>query len=194
MTTRRILVAYASRAGSTGGVAEAIGRTLAEGGAQVDVRHMNDVEDLEQYDAVVAGSAIRGKAWLPEALEFLRAHRHELRRKPFAAFLVCITLAMPMAAGHEEFVASFMQDVRALVKPVSEACFAGALDYSKVPLMPEGIQLRVLSVASQTPPGDYRDWDAIRAWAAGLGPLFGAASSGNAAGLGASGHVLSMAL
>jgi menaquinone-dependent protoporphyrinogen oxidase len=39
----RILVAYASRAGSTAGVAEAVGRTLAQSGAQVDVRCMQDV-------------------------------------------------------------------------------------------------------------------------------------------------------
>ena len=55
----RILVTYASRAGSTRGVAEAIGKTLAESGAQVDVRRMQDVNDLAPYRAVVAGSAIQ---------------------------------------------------------------------------------------------------------------------------------------
>ncbi len=60
MTADRILVTYASRAGSTGGVAEAIGKALAEGGAQVDVRRMQAVSDLAPYRAVVAGSAIRG--------------------------------------------------------------------------------------------------------------------------------------
>ncbi|MBI5034459.1 MAG: hypothetical protein HZB51_28385 [Chloroflexi bacterium] len=36
-----------------------IGKTLAEGGAPVDVLAMNDVKDLSPYSAVVAGSAIR---------------------------------------------------------------------------------------------------------------------------------------
>lgn len=171
MLSKKILVAYASRAGSTSGVAQAIGKTLAEGGFQVDVRRMNEVKDIAPYTAVVAGSAVRGGKWLPEAMEFLHAHQTALARKPFAAFLVCITLAMPKAAGYTEFVSGFMKDVRALVRPVSEGLFAGALDYSKVPLMPEGVQLRILAAASQTPPGDYRDWDAIRAWAAKLAPV-----------------------
>ena len=53
----KILVTYASRTGWTVGVAEAIGKTLAENGAQVDVFPMHDVKDLSPYDAVVAGSA-----------------------------------------------------------------------------------------------------------------------------------------
>lgn len=168
MTTHKILVTYASRGGSTGGVAEAIGTTLTEDGVQVDVRRMGEVKDLAPYSAVVAGSAIRSGKWLPEAMEFIRAHRDTLKRKPFAAFLVCITLAMPKAAEYQQFVSGFMADVRALVRPVSEGTFAGALDYGKVPLVPEGVQLRILSAASQTPPGDYRDWNAIHAWAAQL--------------------------
>lgn len=171
MTQDRILITYASRAGSTAGVAAAIGKVLAETGAGVDVRRMQDVRDLTPYRAVVAGSAVRGNKWLPEAMQFLQANRAALRARPFAAFLVCATLAMPGAAGYGAFVAGFMKDVRLVVPPVSEACFAGALDYSKVPLVPEGLQLRILSAASRTPPGDYRDWNAIRSWAQGLKPL-----------------------
>jgi menaquinone-dependent protoporphyrinogen oxidase len=177
MTARRILVAYASRGGSTTGVAQAIGRRLADGGVQVDVRPMREVLDLSPYGAVVAGSAIRGSAWLPEAMDFLRLHRSALQAKPFAAFLVCITLAMPGGAGYGQFVRGFLKDVRALVTPCSEACFAGALDYSTVPLVPDGLQLRLLSAASRTPPGDYRDWEAIAAWAAQLPRLLDAAAS-----------------
>ena len=60
----KILVAYASRAGSTSRVAEAIGKTLAESGAQVEVRLMKDVKDPAPYRVVVAGSAIQGGRWL----------------------------------------------------------------------------------------------------------------------------------
>ncbi len=75
---KRVLVTYATRMGSTTGIAEAIGRTLAAQGVAVDVRAMQEVHDLTPYSAVVAGSAIQAGCWLPEAMQFMEAHREEL--------------------------------------------------------------------------------------------------------------------
>ena len=169
--SNKILVAYASRAGSTVGVAEAIGQTLAESGAQVEVRPMKDVKDLAPYRAVVAGSAIQGKRWLPEAMQFMQTHRAALAQKPFAAFLVCMTLAMPGADKYREHVADFLQPVRALVRPVSEGLFAGALDISKVPSFRDRLMFRLSVVFGVWAEGDHRDWNAIRAWAESIRPL-----------------------
>ena len=166
-----ILVTYASRAGSTAGVAEAIGRTLAAGGAQVEVRPMQAVTDLTPYRAVVAGSAIRGQKWLPEAMQFLRTHRAALAQKPFAAFLVCITLSMPKADQYRPGVATWLQPVRDLVTPVSEGLFAGALDFRKLPWTFNTLLMRLVVAFGLWKTGDHRDWHAIRAWAESLRPL-----------------------
>src|SRR5512143_2327675 len=120
----KILVTYASRLGSTAGVAEAIGKTLTDNGAQVEVRRMQEVTDLTPYSAVVAGSAIRGKQWLPEAMQFIQKHQAALRQKPFAAFLVCMTLATKNGEKYRPHVATFLDPVRAWVRPVSEGLFA----------------------------------------------------------------------
>ena len=169
--SNKILVCYSSRAGSTGGVAEAIGKTLAESGASVDVRPMKDVQDLAQYRAVVAGSAIRGGKWLPEAMQFMRTHQATLAQKPFAAFLVCITLAMPNADKYRDGVATWLEPVRALVNPVGEGLFAGAMDPSKLPLSFNGLVMRALVAFGIFPKGDHRDWNAIRAWTESIRPL-----------------------
>ena len=169
--SNKILVTYASRLGSTAGVAEAIGKTLTESGAQVEVRPMQEVTDLSPYAAVVAGSAIRGKQWLPEAMQFMHTHQAALRQKPFAAFLVCMTLAMPSADKYRQFVADFLQPVRTLVKPVSEGLFAGALDISKIPSFSDRLKFRISVIFGVWKEGDHRDWNAIRVWAANLKPL-----------------------
>lgn len=169
--SNKILVTYASRAGSTAGVAEAIGKTLAESGAQVDVLAMQAVKDLTPYGAVVAGSAIQNKQWLPEAMQFMQTHRADLSEKPFAAFLVCMTLAMKNAGQYPRFVADFLDPVRSLVKPVSEGLFAGVLDIRKVPSASDRFKFRLSVLFGVWSEGDHRDWNAIRLWAAGLPPL-----------------------
>lgn len=167
----KILVTYASRSGSTQGVAEAVGKSLAEAGAQVDVLPMQAVKDLAPYQAVVAGSAIQGQKWLPEAMEFLRDHRAELERKPFASFMVCITLSMANADQYREGLKSWMSSVRDLVRPVSEGYFAGALDFSKIPFSLNVLGMRLVVLTGTWKVGDHRDWKAIRTWAESLRPL-----------------------
>ena len=169
--TDKILVTYATRTGFTAGVAEAIGKTLAEGGVEVDVLPMQAVKDLSSYRAVVAGSAIRDKKWLPEAMQFIQAHQAELAQVPFAAFLVCMTLAMPGSEKYRQFVADFMQPVRLLVKPISEGLFAGGLDIKKVTSFRDRLLFRVSVLFGVWSEGDHRDWNAIRAWAESLRPL-----------------------
>jgi menaquinone-dependent protoporphyrinogen oxidase len=167
----KILVTYASLAGSTAGVAEAIGKTLTESGAQVDVLAMQVVKDLSPYQAVVAGSAIQNKQWLPEATQFMQTHQATLAQRPFASFLVCMTLAMKNADQYRGFVADFLQPVRLLVKPVSEGLFAGVLDIRKVPSASDRFKFRLSVLFGVWSEGDHRDWNAIRSWADSLRPL-----------------------
>jgi menaquinone-dependent protoporphyrinogen oxidase len=82
----KILVTYASQAGSTAGVADAIGKTLSSKGEAVDVRPMTVVDELSPYRAVVLGSAVHSGKWLPEAETFVRHNHNALRRIPNAIF------------------------------------------------------------------------------------------------------------
>jgi menaquinone-dependent protoporphyrinogen oxidase len=166
----KILVTYASRAGSTAGVAEEIGKTLVGKGLHVDVLPMQEVKDLTPYSAMVAGSAIRGQKWLPEAMQFLSEHRSELSQKPFASFMVCITLSMANASQYREGLKSWMSPVRTLVRPVSEGYFAGALDFSKLPFSFNVLAMRLVVLFGLWKEGDHRDWAAIRTWAETLIP------------------------
>lgn len=160
----KILVTYASRTGSTVGVADAIGKTLAENGAQVEVGPLQAIKDLTPYQAVVVGSAIREGQWLPEAVQFVQANRAALAQKPFAIFTVCMTMAMKNGE-YSEAVAKWVEPVRALVSPISEGYFAGVLDINKVPTLRNRLMFSLSVLMGVWKEGDNRNWEAIRAWA-----------------------------
>lgn len=168
---QKILVTYASRTGWTVDVAEAIGKTLSENGASVDVLPMLDVKDISGYRAVVAGSAINAGEWLPEAKQFVQIHRAELSKMPFAAFLVCMTLAMRNGEQHRSHVASWLAPVRALVQPVSEGLFAGGLEIKKISSASDRLKFRLSVLFGVWKEGDHRDWNAIREWTTSVYPL-----------------------
>ena len=168
--TNKILVTYASRTGSTIGVAEAIGKTLSESGAQVDILPMQEVKDLSPYNAVVAGSAIQDRQWLPEAIQFVQIHRTALNQKPFAMFAVCMTLAMKNGENYRPQISEWLAPARRLVRPVSESIFAGALDIRKIPSFGDRLKFRLSVLFGAWSEGDHRDWNAIREWADGLRP------------------------
>jgi menaquinone-dependent protoporphyrinogen oxidase len=160
-----ILVAYASKCGSTGQVAEAIGQALCGGGASVDVQFAKDVTDVSPYRAIVVGSAIRMGRWLPEAVKFVEMHRDALSNMPVAYFTVCMTLQEDTEENHRE-VATYIDPIREMVQPIDVGAFAGAMDYDKLsPLF----QLMIKGM--DVPEGDFRDWDSIRTWGTNLYPM-----------------------
>ncbi len=175
---RPVLVTYATGSGSTTGVAEAVGRALTQAGAAVQVRPVPAVRDLSLYRAVVVGGAVQRGQWLPEAMQFVRKHQAALSRMPFAAFLVCITLAMPGAERYRPMVAGYLEPVRQLVRPVSEGLFAGVLDLGKVPSAADRLKFRLSVALGVWKEGDHRDWGAIHRWGTSLEPLLAQDNAG----------------
>ncbi|KQC03223.1 MAG: hypothetical protein APR53_05910 [Methanoculleus sp. SDB] len=158
-----ILVAYATRYGSTREVAEAIGTALREEGAAVDVVRADEVADITPYAMAVIGSPVYAGKCLPDALAFVTRHREALERIPVAVFAVGILIAED-TPGNRQKVRAALDPVLQLVTPVSTALFAGKLDPKALPF-----PLRIMLKVMKTPEGDYRNWDAIRSWAKRLG-------------------------
>ena len=160
----QILVTYSTRTGSTKGVSDYIGKTLTDLGESVDVLPMQEIEDLSQYKAVIAGSAIQAGKWLPEAFDFVNTNRNQLNEKPFAAFLVCMTLAMPKGENYKETVSRWLDPVRSLVYPVDVGLFKGTLYVKKIPSFSDRIKFRVSVLFGIWKEGDHRDWVSIQNW------------------------------
>jgi menaquinone-dependent protoporphyrinogen oxidase len=168
---RKILVAYASAAGSTGGVAETIAETLAESGEAVDLRRVSSNLSIEPYTAVVLGSAIHGGKWLPEAAEFLKHNKTRLNQIPTAFFLVGL-MVNKKNPSDQKLVDQFLASERELVKPVAEGKFVGALFTKKYPGMTGfGMRFFVAYCGLGLRGGDFRNPTAIHAWANGILPM-----------------------
>jgi menaquinone-dependent protoporphyrinogen oxidase len=168
-TGKRILVAYDSDCGSTGGVAVAIGETLFESGNSVDVRCVRNIKNLQEYDAVVIGSPIQYDKWLDDAREFVEANKEVLSKIPVAYFFTCLVLSRRTEKSLQEAMelAETVYNVVPEVEPLSIGQFAGLLDYSKISFVKKML-LRTVLLTKKVKEGDYRDWDAIRHWAKGL--------------------------
>jgi menaquinone-dependent protoporphyrinogen oxidase len=162
--TTKILVTYSTITGSTKGVSEAIAKTLSDLGESVDVIPMRDVNDLSFYKAVIAGSAIQAAKWLPEATDFIQTYKHDLKQKPFAAFLVCMTLAMTKGESYRDHVSSWLEPIRHQVTPISEGLFTGTLDIKKIPSFGDRIKFRISVMFGVWREGDHRDWNTIQNW------------------------------
>lgn len=163
--TKRVLVTYASQTGFTQGIAEMIAKTIRSENLDVDIHPMSKVEDLSAYQAVVAGSGIQAGAWLPEAMDFVKLNKQELLQKKFAAFLVCMTLAMKNGDQYRSHVKEWMAPIKAIVPTVSENIFAGGLDLNKIPSTIDRMKFRLSTMIGIWKAGDHRDWDAIQSWA-----------------------------
>ena len=155
----RILIAYASKAGSTAEIAARMGEVLRRRGLGVDVLPVGAVEDLEPYGAVVLGSAIRTGKLLPEAMAFISDNLETLEELPFSVFIVCWTLK-DTDAESVKIVDGYLDPVRELVEPAHEGMFAGVMDLSKLKWR-ERLLMRFMKIQ----PGDFRKWDEIEAWA-----------------------------
>jgi menaquinone-dependent protoporphyrinogen oxidase len=155
----KVLIAYASKCGSTGEVAEAIAKELAGRGKAVDVRLAQNVSSLNGYQAVIVGSAIRMGQWLPEAVKFVETHQQALRQLPTAFFTVHM-----MNLGDDETARmnrlAYLDPVRKIMMPQQEVFFAGKMDLARLSFLD-----RLIAKTVKATDADLRDWQAIRGWA-----------------------------
>jgi len=162
---RKILIAYATKCGSTGETARAIGRILGDAGYVVDLQPAREVRNLKGYDALVLGTAIRMGKPIGEARRFVRKHGKEMKRLAVAYFSLGLGPTKNSDEAHQESL-GFLASLRSVHQPQVEAVFAGVLDFDKLPSWWR--KMAAMDKEGTMVEGDFRDWDEINAWAAGL--------------------------
>jgi menaquinone-dependent protoporphyrinogen oxidase len=158
----RVLVAYATKHGTTAEIAEKIGQTLREAGLPADVLPVNRVGDLTPYKAVVLGSAVYVGQWRKEAIAFLKANEKALAGLPVWLFSTGPTgKGDPVELTKGWRFPKALQPIADRIQPRDIAVFHGALDQKKLSQIEKWMIKKV-----KAPLGDFRDWNAITSWAA----------------------------
>lgn len=155
------LVTYASRYGSTRGVAERIADRLRARGCRVELRPVDEVRGLGGYAGVVFGSAVFDQRWMPEGEAFVRNNADALSGCPVWFFSVGTfgdrkPLIGPLMKREPKGIAEFTR----AIGPRDYRVFAGVIDRHQWPF---GSRLFYHALGGRL--GDNRDWPAIDAWA-----------------------------
>jgi menaquinone-dependent protoporphyrinogen oxidase len=193
---KRVLVAYATMAGSTAEVAQVIGEELEKSDLEVDVRNVDEVDSLDGYDGVVVGGPMI-LGWHRAARRFLRRNRRAFESIPLAVFVTAMSLTdvewegtegvevivdenlpkPPKVEGKLSFreryatLANYLRPILQATRPFQPASigvFAGRMEYGRLKWW--AVIFAMVIVQAQA--GDRRDWPAIRSWAAGLRSAF----------------------
>lgn len=189
---QKCLVTYATNSGSTQEVAEAVAEEVRKSGVAVDLRPLEEADDLSAYTAVVIGAPMI-LGWHRGAVRFIKKHQQTLSQRQVAYFMTAMSLTktgesrfdgipllidpnLPKEPGDpvrmslsekyatvQRYLGSVLKSVPK-VRPTSVAFFGGKLEYFRLKL----IQMLFVMLIIRAQPGDRRNWPAIREWAGNL--------------------------
>lgn len=173
---KKVLVAYASKYGATADIAKAVGDALAVDGFEVDVRPAAQVSKLEGYDAVVVGSGVYVGRWHEDGTAFLRRFHRELAARP--TWLFSSGPAGGSKAGDEQVAqAKKSPESYPMAADVEKRAAAiGARGHATFPGKTGPYQSRFFG--KWIPSGDWRDFDAVAAWAHRIAPALEPVAAG----------------
>ena len=163
-----VLIAYATRSGSTGEVAQAIAAAMDEAGVPAEVQAVEEVATLSGREAIILGAPLYVGRFPKEFHQFLRFQREALRVQRPWVFVVG-----PTRNREADFEGASKQAERQLngypwlcVKDVQ--VFGGRWSLQNLPF-PFSLLRRIPGNPLKTiPEEDSRDWTAIRAWGIGV--------------------------
>ena len=167
--TAKILVAFATRYGSTKEVAETVAATLEEQGLEVEVTAAREVRSLDGYGAVVLGTPLYMGALYKDVRALLERNQAALEQTPLALFALGPISAADGVEGSRKQLDAALAKLPWL-SPVATEVFVGKYDPATLGFKDKMIAALPASPLHGEPAHDERDWEAIRGWARAMAP------------------------
>jgi len=159
--TARALVAYGSKYGSTAGIAKVIAETLRDCGLETDIQPADEVRTIERYDVVVVGGGVYVGRWHGDAVDFVKRFEADLTDRPTWLFSSGPTggtakaeAAMARVLAEQPRPPGNVARIAQRIGIRGHRTFAGAVTDGMGGFFARWI-----------PKGDWRDFEAARAWA-----------------------------
>ncbi|MFX1252881.1 MAG: flavodoxin domain-containing protein [Promethearchaeota archaeon] len=181
--SKKVLIAYGTRYGSTEGIAQELAKTLEKEGIESQIVNLGKTKlrswpSIDEFDGILVGSGIKVTRWVKHPKTFLQKYKDELKNR---GKILGIFISSGYAASPEKYPEAkklFIEDL--LVKLNVEAdiydAFGGIFDFSESSKMgfvdKKMLKLAAMGMSEEfgleyDPDGrnDFRDWDQIRGFA-----------------------------
>jgi menaquinone-dependent protoporphyrinogen oxidase len=179
----KTVVVYASKYGSTKGVAEFIAEKLRQQGTRAEAQQVDVVHNPADYDAFVIGSGVYMVHWLKEATEFVMQNRTVLASRPVWLFSSG-PLGSDASTNDPKLEPKEIAKFRDAINPRDHRVFFGALDSSKLGFA-HRMTRKLPAARAMLPEGDFRDWKDIEAWASSIAQVLEASHPASESEMGA---------
>ncbi len=178
VTDKKILVAYGTRYGTTGGIAEKMAEMFQEEGISAEVVNLKETKSknwphASAYDGVLVGSSIKIGRWVKEAQKFLKANKDafDSGKPKLGLFVSCMSILESQDKAQTDCIDKIASKLE--LSPELSAPFGPVIDFTETSTMGKMMQ-KILKAAMQDMPpevrqkvdtegrNDLRDWDQIR--------------------------------
>ena len=175
----RLLIAYASRFGSTSEISQEIGDILRQEDFNVDLIDLKGnsgkIPNLSDYEGILVGSGIRMGRWTKEGLDFLKNNCKELSQKNLGLFVSSGEAANPKTydQAKKKYLEDILKKIGLLQSDVLIEAFGGVFDLSSSNHY-SFFEKKMLKRIAKSSAGfivqdgkmnDFRNWQLIREWA-----------------------------
>jgi menaquinone-dependent protoporphyrinogen oxidase len=160
--SKKLLVTYASKAGSTKEVAEFISDSLSASGFETIVLNVNKVKNVNMFDAIIIGTPLRFDKPVHDSISFVQRYSNDLKKIPVACFALGSSMKYKLNGDRDKVINMLNPLLSKIPEPFEIGLFGGKINYERLSWFWKFLAEKDNSGLMDE--GDWRDWEEIESW------------------------------